>query len=463
MPSFRPALAIARATWRIARRSHLHLLLALATLLAALALPLSLDGDGTPEGLARILLVYPPAATLFLLTLATLFLSCAAVSREAEAKTLPLLLSKPVPRAQIWLGKWFAVLAIDALLLAAAALLSWGAIRFRLRGDSLPSVLSALADLEEIPPDVEPDVEAAYARLAAGHNLPADLSPDAVRDQLRQNALAQTYSILPNASREWRFRFPREAVARDGAIPVFLRLKCDASRIGLRDIRLRLSPSYAAAPVLLDATAGTETAAGFTPIPAAAAREGGIFSLAVAPDSPDAAGATLFFDPADGLRLRVPAGSFAANWARAYLLLFFRLALIAAIGTTLGTLFHLPVAAFLGFALLLVLQISGLVSSAARVDRSAFVQTVARFGDDTLLAPSLPARAAATAIYAVYRATDFAFRPLFRDSTLAELAESAFLPPRRLLRAAAIQFLLLPGALCLVSALVLRRREFPGT
>ena len=458
MPSFRPALAIARATWRIARRSHLHLLLALATLLAALALPLSLDGDGTPSGLARILLVYPPAATLFLLTLSTLLLSCAAVSREAETKTLPLLLVRPVPRAQIWLGKWLAVVGLDALLLAAAACLSWGAIRFRLRGESLPAILAALDDLEEIPPDVETDVEADYARLAAGHRLPEGLSPAAVRDQLRRNALAQAYSIPPGAAREWRFRFPR--ASGGGPLPVFVRLKCDASRIELRDLRLRLAPSYADSPVHLSATAGTETLAALPPIPAGA-RGGGTFSLVL--DAPDAGAATLFFDPADGLRLRVPAGSFAANWARAYLLLFFRLALIAAIGTTLGTLFHLPVAAFLGFAFLLVLQVSGLVSAAAQTDRTAFVQTVARFGDDTLLAPSLPARAAATAIYAVYRAADFAFRPLFRDSTLADLADSVRLPPCRLLRAAALQLLLLPGALCLLSALVLRRREFPET
>jgi hypothetical protein len=120
-------------------------------------------------------------------------------------------------------------------------------------------------------------------------------------------------------------------------------------------------------------------------------------------------GATLFFEPGDGLVLRHPHGTFAANYLRALLLMFLRLALFAAIGVTLGTLFSMPVAAFLGLVLMLVLQLSGFIRAAAQADRQTFVANVAAFGQAGHAhdgdsadspAPSLAARALANALFA---------------------------------------------------------------
>ncbi len=179
--------------------------------------------------------------------------------------------------------------------------------------------------------------------------------------------------------------------------------------------------------------------------------------------------ATLFFDPSDGLLLRQPCGSFLSNYLRALLQLFFRLALFAAIGVTLGTLFSMPVATFLTLVLLLVLQLSGFVSAAAQVDRAHFVKNVAPFGSmshshsegtDEAAEPSVFARFAANILYAAYRGTYLTLRPLLEDQTLENLSTGTRIPPRHVVRNFLQQGLLLPFLLALLSTAVLRRREW---
>ena len=125
--------------------------------------------------------------------------------------------------------------------------------------------------------------------------------------------------------------------------------------------------------------------------------------------------ATLFFDPTDGLVLRLPRGTFSGNYLRALASLYLRLALFAALGVTFGTLFSMPVATFLTLVLILILQLSGFISASAQVDRATFVANVAPFGagahshgDETEepAPPSPLARATATVLYYPYRGTE---------------------------------------------------------
>ncbi len=147
-------------------------------------------------------------------------------------------------------------------------------------------------------------------------------------------------------------------------------------------------------------------------------------------------GATLFFEPGDGLVLRRPHGTFAANYLRALLLMFLRLALFAAIGVTLGTLFSMPVAAFLGLVLMLVLQLSGFIRAAAQADRQTFVANVAAFGQaghahdgdsaDSLRPPGPPAPW--PTLFCAYRGTWLALRPCSITAPRDDLAAAAASP-----------------------------------
>ena len=465
--------AIALLALRNVVRSRVILVLSGLLFAATFLLPLAIQGDGTPEGLVRIHLSYSLGIAVFLLSLATLWAGCAAVAQEADDKTLQLLLVKPVPRLRIWLGKWLALLLVDALLLALVGAVAAATLRQKLRRggfdpDALARArqtsLASFADLRAPLPDVEADVRAEYKRLRGGGGIPDGMSESAALDSIRRALLARLYSVPPGASRIWNF-------GERAAVPdvLLVQFKCDSSIPGAADVRAALEldvggQTYARE---IQAMPGTLQTMVFDHL---AAPPGGPSTVAVSFANRGRHDATLFFDPSEGLIVREPRGSFAGNLLRALGQLFFRLALFAAIGVALGTLFSMPVATFLSLVLVVILQLSGFVSAAAQVDRATFVANVAPFGADAHAhdgesgtppaPPSLAARATATVLFYAYRGTYLALRPLLEDRTIDDLSAAAFIPPRAVARNFLQQGLLLPLLLAILSTAVLRRREW---
>ena len=89
----------------------------------------------------------------------------------------------------------------------------------------------------------------------------------------------------------------------------------------------------------------------------------------------DPAGAALYFDPDDGLRLLVHRGGFLGNYVRALLTMLLQAALLAAIGLTAGSLLSMPVASFAALAVVLATRMSGTVAGMAR-DGPAIFQSI---------------------------------------------------------------------------------------
>lgn len=477
--------AIALLALRHALRSRVILVLAALLFAAAFLLPLAIRSDGTPAGLIRLHLAYTLGIATFLLTLASLWAGCAAIAQEADEKTLQLLLVKPVARFRIWLGKWLALLLINAVLLAVVGAAGLATLRWQLaRGgfdpaDLAQAKLTTLAALETVRaplPDIEPDVRAEYEALRAGGQLPEGAAESVVLDSIRRTQLARRYSIPPGGARTWTFAVPPFAPKREPSfrigVPadirdpriVHVQFKCDSSIPGAAEYHAALDVEAGPLQTTTEVRAmpGTIQDILVRSYPADAREARATFRNAGTHN------ATLFFDPADGLVLRREAGTFAGNYVRALLQLYLRLALFSAIGVTLGTLFSLPVASFLALVLVLILQLSGFISAAAQVDRETFVANVAPFGGGghhhgeaaAPEEPGLAARAAATVFYWTYRATWLALNPLLADRTLDDLASGTWLPPRRLARNALQQGLLLPLVLALVSTYVLKKREW---
>ncbi len=469
----RQIAAIALLALRTTFRSRVVLVLSALLFVAAFLLPGAIRGDGTPEGLVRLHLTYSLGIAGFLLALSNLWAGCAAVSQEADDKTLQLLLVKPVPRFRIWLGKWLALLLVNALLLALVGTVVAVALHAKLlRGGFEAEALAAarqttLASLQTLRaplPDVEAAVRAEYESLRARGQLPENIAANTILDSIRRTQLARLYSIAPGASLSWSFALPPVQAKRSPGVLV-LQCKADSSVPGAADIQTAIE-LHAGDQTLareLRAMPGTVQTLVFSGIPADARQADVVVHNHGTHD------ATLFFDPSEGLVLRQPDGTFAGNYLRALLQLFLRLALFAAIGITLGTLFSMPVASFLALVLILILQLSGFIASAAQVDRATFVANVAPFaapahahGEEQPPAaePSFLARAAANVFYYAYRGTYLTLRPLLEDRTIDALATGTCLPPRALARNLLHQGLLLPLVLGLLATAVLRRREW---
>jgi len=462
--------AIALLACRNALRSRVILVLVALLLAAVLLFPLAIRHDGTAAGLVRLHLTYTLGIAAFLLSLSSLWAGCAAVSGEADDKTLHLLLVKPVPRLRIWIGKWTALLLINAALLALVGAVSLATLHAKLRrGNFDPAdlaharatAMASLVDVEAPLPDVNAEVDSELADLRARGALPDTLAEDDVRALVRRTVLARRYSVKPRQSLTWTFGPLPAADA-----PLSVRFRCDASVPGAGDLPavLRVAVGDRTMSRDIQAMPGSEQTIVFAglAVPAGA-------SAVVTLENAGRYDATLFFEPEDGLILRLPRGGFLGNYLRALLSLYLRLALFAALGTTLGTLFSMPVAAFLALVLLLILQLSGFISAAAQTDRATFVKNVAPFGAnahshghnaDDQGEPSLAARGLATLLYYTYRGTWHTLRPLIEDHALDDLVAAARIPPRRVLAGVLQQGLILPSLLAFLSAAVLHKREW---
>lgn len=466
------AFAMMRASLRTLLRSRLAPVMLLAVLAATALLPMAMRGDGTLEGLIRLHLTYTLGLASFLLGLFSLWTGCAGIAREAETKTLHLLVTKPVPRFSIWLGKWLALLVLDATLLAVAVAASAATLALRVHGgnftdaqraETLPRSLASLTTLRAPLPDVEAAVRADYLRLKASGQLP-DAPESTILAQIRRNVLSREFALAPGASHTWHFTPP---AGLSGDAPVWLQLRCDSSLLGSAETSVAWFPGGAGQGEReFDFIPGIPR---LIPSPLPLSAYAAPDTLSVILSNHDANGSTLFFDPDDGATLRVRTGSFAGNLLRASLLLYGRMALLAAVGLALGTLFSLPVAAFASVVLLLLLQLSNFIGAAAQTDRATFVANVAPFGADahahgddtaTTTEPSPAARAAATALYVLYRATWTLLRPLLEDTTLDRLATATAIPAREVASTLLRQLLLLPLLLGALSAATLRAREW---
>ena len=124
-------LTIAGLTWKSALRYRLFWIVAALLAAAVVGLPLILKTDGTAQGLTEILLTYTLTAVTTLLGFVTLWLSCGAMAKDVEECQMQVVSVKPIARWQIWLGKWFGILSMNAVLLGLSGAAIYGLLQWR--------------------------------------------------------------------------------------------------------------------------------------------------------------------------------------------------------------------------------------------------------------------------------------------------------------------------------------------
>ena len=109
-------LAITALTMRHALRSHLFQLL-LGLLLLCVAVIPATAGDSTAAGFIQVSLLYSLSTVLLVLSLSSIWLGCFVMCHDIDSYQLHMVITKPVSRVTIWLGKFTGVLAINTVLL----------------------------------------------------------------------------------------------------------------------------------------------------------------------------------------------------------------------------------------------------------------------------------------------------------------------------------------------------------
>ncbi len=357
----KPVLAIAWMAVRSAVRSRVVGVLLGLLFLAIIGLPLTVKSDGTLAGEVQVRLTYTLGAVLIILSIATWWAGCAAVSSEVQAKQIQLVLTKPVGRGAVWLGKWLGLVALNAALLAVSGAAIYGMIRWKMDPDRLTEaqrrelreqILVARWSVGPQPLDVTAEARRIFEEQQQAGALPANQPVEQVVRAIEESLVRAAHTVPPGYKRTWVFELPATPV---GERPVVLRYKFSSSEVTkgtlVRGLWL-VGPVGKADRFELEQVNATDGAHAVA-IPVSAF--GGSRQVAVEYANINPLPVAVLFEPKGGIELQPYAGSFEGNLARALMLAWVQLAFVGAVAVAAGTLLSLPVAALVtGYILLLV-------------------------------------------------------------------------------------------------------------
>jgi hypothetical protein len=358
-------LAIAWLTWKAALRFKLFLVIAGLLILAVVGLPLVIKDDGTARGFTQIILTYTLSAITALLGISTLWLACGTLARDIEECQIQVVATKPIARWQIWIGKWFGIISLNAALLAISGTCVFGLLQWR--ATKLPAdeqkvlrseVLVARGSAKEQNYDAQIDEETErilQARLKSNPVDKVDLLE--VRKQIREQVKADFQLVAPGEYRPWRIDlgFAKNYLHDK---PLQLRVKFNAANKSSSGTFLAAwqigDPNSTNIVQLEPMRLAPDTFHEFQ-IPPNLFDGNGVLTIVFA----NANSTALLFPLEDGMEVLYPEGGFAMNFARGLGIIFCWMALLAALGLAAASFLSFPVATFFSLAMLTVVLSSG--------------------------------------------------------------------------------------------------------
>ena len=124
-------MAIVFLTWKAALRYRFFWVMLVMLALTLGGIPLLVKDDGSAEGMTQILITYTLSMITAILGAATLWVSAGSLATEIENYQLQMVVTKPIPRWQIWLGKWLGVMSMNFILLLFAGGVVYGMVEYR--------------------------------------------------------------------------------------------------------------------------------------------------------------------------------------------------------------------------------------------------------------------------------------------------------------------------------------------
>lgn len=348
-------LAIARLTFWEGVRMRVVLIFLVILVFLVLRLPFTVKGDETVAGQLQTFLSYSLGAVSALLGLATVFLSCATLTSEIRNNSIHMVVTKPVSRFQILLGKWLGINALMLILLLLSAVAIYGFARI----------------IRDRPVAFERDEikirDAVWrARVAAKPKPPYDFEAEArewVASQQKQGqeyadvgqAIAQRINELEN---QWRTLPPghAEAYVFDGLIPprredatIEVRYRARGIPMPLHEM-LDINFAFAEPETLKVMGAWHHTRERARDLHRffahqAVIRDGQAAIIAANP-LPPGARINIHFERDDWLEIMYNVGTFEENYVKTIVVIAARLTVLSAVGLFFSVFVSFPVACF---------------------------------------------------------------------------------------------------------------------
>lgn len=455
---FRGLLAVALLTLKAAFRYRLVVALLGVLVLAVFALPLAIKHDGTATGFTQILLTYTLSAITALLGFATLWLACGTLARDIDDFAMTLVAVKPVPRWQIWLGKWSGIMLLNAGLVALAGAVVYGLLQ--IRAGQLPpaqraklqnEVLVARASARVPVPNLEPEVERLFAKRRRESSV-SEMDPAFVRSQIRETLKARLQAVGPGQLRAvpWVFDLGPDAAGRLKDRPLYLRVRFFtpeyASPEAVFNHGWEIGDPANAAPLRFRNSFGPETPTEFE-IPSSQLTADGRLTVRYA----NLNDKTVLFPLEDGIEVLYHEGGFLLNYSRGLGIIVCWLGLLTAVGLFSASFLSFPVASFVSLALLVIGLSSGTLKQV--VEQGGLLGLDNETGQ--VRESSLVNRAAVT----VYGSAHWTLQQIGGFSPVGHLSTGRSITWGELARAAAVVVGLAGGSMAAAGILIFNRRE----
>ena len=373
-------LAVAANTIRQAIRLKIAVVFILLLLILLPLMGFGMTGDGTVKGRLQSFVSYGLSLTAFLLSILTIVSSIYTLSSDIEQKQIFMVLTKPVRRFELILGKLFGILLLDFFLLGLFSVIIYsiavvipsyykvnGYERERLDNEFFTARNAVTPELE----DVSKEVDAAFEILKKDNQLAEGLAQDrnfykGTLEELTKRKQLEKGAVSPGDKKVWEFHDIKPMADGEN---IFIRFKYDVSatpmnnqvfsRWEVGDIRQLGASTRTGTPMYRFERKDAVRTFFELKVPADALAEDGYIAVTFynAPSN----GAVVIFSPQEGLALLYKADIFLFNYIRAALLIFAKLIFLGALGILSATFLSFPVAIMLCFLVFFTGTISGFV------------------------------------------------------------------------------------------------------
>ncbi len=337
-------------------------------------------GDGTLKGRLQTFTSYGLSLTALMLCTLTVFVSAYSLTSDLKNKTLFLVLSKPIRRYHIILGKFIGIAILNVILLGIFTSIIY------LITIKLPDISEAPSDERQVAQNefftarisledpVEKDIIreralAEYDKREKAGRLPEELQRGEILQVLFQEEYAKENSVEVGTRRVWEFNNVNPAFKTDDPNSVlFIKYKLQVAKTPpdekvksiwiIGDLRQEeLGPNQWDTPVYRLHRSDTVKKLQEVPIPADAVTPDGYVAVALYND-PYLNRSTII---PDEFELLYRAGSFTTNFFRACLIILMRLFFLTALGLFASAWLSFPTTILLSFTVYFIGTINGFI------------------------------------------------------------------------------------------------------
>jgi len=350
--------AVATNTIRQALRMKIAAAFVILLLVCLPVMGVSMTGDGTLKGRLQTFVSYGLSLTSILLCLLTIIICAYSLTSDIKQRQIYTVITKPIRRYQLLLGKLLGVILLDMALLVLFSAIIYSITIY------MPKFYSATeAELTQVnnefytarasitPPqlDVSKEVDEVYNRLKEAGQLPEDMSRSEIMAELTSRKKLEKRAAAVGHELIWEFHNVKPLDPNES---LFIRFKYDVSvnpadsqvysQWFVGDYRQTKYGPELETPIYSVARKDPVRTFREIEVPADAVTQDGY--LAVGFLNVPLNDTVVIFPLEDGLEVLYKADTFSANFIRAVLLILFRLIFLACLGVLAASFLSFPVA-----------------------------------------------------------------------------------------------------------------------